>query len=218
MMKLLGLRGRGVIFGLAAFAALAGAPHSAPAAIQDFYDGAVFNSGTTMWTYTYHGNLTTGEFIQGTNATDDFTTIYALSGVSPATVVTITPGAGFNAASFTVSIQPIGKNPDFVAPGTFDRPGIYNISVTYTGNPGVVNGPVTPLFSLSFSTTFSPGPNTHDYGSEAHDATGRVQNFGHNLGGPVFAPFVPEPASITLVSLGLPLLGLMLRRKMRAPA
>jgi hypothetical protein len=191
--RLLGLAAAGLTMMVAS-------PGLAKASIIDFFDSAVEAAG--VWTYTYHADLTSNESaLEG-----DYTTIYDLCDIDPASVVITQPGG--QTGSWAFSIQNTGITDPLVGPT--DNPAIPNLTITRVG-PTLV-GPQTPLFTLSFTSVQAPG-SLHFFTGHAHltDTGAPNDNISQDLLGPVCP--TPEPASVVMLALGLPALGLLVARR-----
>jgi hypothetical protein len=124
-------------------------------------------------------------------------------------------GSASALANFTISEQNTGITPVGTAPT--DDPTKLNVTYTYTGpnvdNPGF-NGLLLGQISLeSTVTTFGPAGLT--FAGASQDSTFPARQIRNNLGqgvGPIPQQVIPEPASVALVGLGLPMLVLAGRR------
>jgi hypothetical protein len=144
------------------------------------------------WTYAIvlptDSRLTTGNYF----------TIYDFAG--------FVPGSNFEPADWSFSSQLLGITPTGVVPS--DDPTLPNLTWTYTGP--TIDGQVGLANFWALSDFDQP--------SEGH-FTARTLRSADNIGDsnitdtlvpvPAVPPAVPEPTTLTLLGLGLPLIGLM---------
>ena len=134
--------------------------------------------------------------------TGDYFTIYDFDG--------IVSGSNMQPAGFTFSTQNVGTTPHGTAPT--DNPNIANITWTYTG-PTITGDAILGIFSvdsrLSTPTDGVLTAQTHRQQDDKVDANITEAKI------PVPVS-IPEPASLALVGIGLPLIGLFRRLRRRA--
>jgi hypothetical protein len=164
----------------------------------------VVNNGDGTFTYNYHADLAADQRVDNT----DFLTMYDFFGLVPGSVVVNAPG-------WTVSYQNVGVTPPSTLPT--DDPTIPNFTITRTG--ATIGGPQTPLFTFS-AASISGLTTTHSFAAEATRSTGdltgtKIQNVGLVLG-PTSS--TPEPASLALLGIGVPVALAVLRRRAKSDA
>jgi len=155
--------------------------------------------------YTYGVVLTSNSTLK----TGDFFTIYDFQGAVTA--------SNAQPTGWTLSIQNTGTTPAGTTPT--DNASIPNLTWTYSGP--TITGQVG-LGNFSMESTISQ-TGTVSFAAQTHPTTGGVEGnittttapTGANPNGGGGGPGVPEPASLALVSIGLPLIGLVrgLRRR-----
>ena len=167
-----------------------------PVNVTDTQDGANFR-------YSYGVVLTS----DATLKTGDYFTVYDFAGAIP--------GSNVQPAGFTFSTQNVGVTPSGTLPT--DDPKIANVTWTYTGATTSVGQSNLGTFSVDSQIGT---PNDGVFTSQTHrQIDGRVDA---NIteaqvpvpAGPVGVPAsVPEPATLALVGIGLPLVGFFRRRR-----
>ena len=139
----------------------------------------------------------------------DYFTIYDFAGLVPGTVVT--PDG-----NWTVSVQKTGQIPPLLKPT--DDANIPNLVFTYTGPTipagqlGLGNFMATSTFDKHNEVSFTA--QTHRSSDGLKDSN--ITTTDAPTGSDVTPPPVPEPATLLLAGLGLPLLGLAKLRKKKA--
>jgi len=163
------------------------------------------DAGNFRWDYSV--SLSSNVQIQ----TGDYFTIYDFGGLVTGpggTLSNITPPVGWNATTSMV-----GQTPPGLAP--IDKPDLPNLTFTYSGPTAA--GP----FSLGdFWAVSTMGmATTADFTSVTHTQVGRVPECNITTTSVPVAPNIansPEPATLAMFGLGLPVLGLgrWLRRRL----
>ncbi len=167
--------------------------------------------GPNNFRYTYGIVLTTDSKLQK----GDYFTVFDFPNPIPNTAVT--------PAGWTLNLSPLGGNPHGTVPG--DDSKIPNLTWTYNG-PTLVGQKMLGSFSIDTTVStsalqqFSFTSLTQRVSDNANDsnitATTVPVGNGHTTGGGGGTPpGVPEPSSIMLIGIGLPLIGLLryLRRQ-----
>ncbi len=168
--------------------------------------------------WTYSVVLPTNMSLQAGN----YFTIYDFAGYVPgsATVTSAGPDPSYS-KYWSVSTSLTGPTPSGLTPS--DNPNIENLTFTYNG-PTIPQGQLS-LANFSADSTFSNTGTGSFAGTNPRAADGITDNnltdtnvpVGTSIPGPVGTP---EPTTLALAGLGLPLLGLarLLRRKGQAVA
>jgi hypothetical protein len=156
------------------------------------------DAGNYRWTYAIV--LPTDMKLQSGN----YFTIYDFAGYVPGTAVT--PDA-----NWTFSTSNTGSTPTGVVP-TFDDPTVPNLTFTYTG-PTILSGQIglgnfmaNSLFGDKTSQEFNFAAVTNRTSDGLADTN--ITSTDVPFGTVVNPPGVPEPATLALAGLGLPLVGL----------
>jgi len=161
-------------------------------------------TGNYRWSYAVI--LPTDMKLQSGN----YFTIYDFAGYVPGS--TVTPSG-----DWTASVNGTGSTPMGVLP-TFDDPTISNLTFTYTG-PTILSGQIglgnfmaTSLFNARTTQEFNFAAITNRSSDGLVDTNITSTDVPT---GTINPPAVPEPATIALAGLGLPLIGLrrLIRRK-----
>ncbi|HSQ58700.1 MAG TPA: PEP-CTERM sorting domain-containing protein [Gemmata sp.] len=161
-------------------------------------------AGNFRWTYSVV--LPTDMKLQAGN----YFTIYDFGSYVAGSASVSSPFPDSTAASFwTVSTSNSGPTPDKLNPG--DDPNVANLTWTYNG-PSIDSGKVT-LGNFSAVSQFDQTQNSFFTATNPRSADGVIDSnitetitpIGSN--GPGSPPGVPEPATLALAGLGLPLIG-----------
>jgi hypothetical protein len=210
-----------VILGLGL--ALAGLqPGTARADILITLQGTAPSGSNTV--YTYGVFLAPGFELdktgqKGNTATGDLFTLYDFVGLVGAP----TPSAALAANGFSsFTLQNVGKTPGNTAPT--DDPGIVNISSKYT-KATETNNPATGmnLFLGSFAVTSMFGPagsaNLFYAGASQKNLPGSLEDehLANNVSQVIGPAAVPEPTTLLLAGLALPVVGGFLYSRRRKP-
>jgi hypothetical protein len=159
-------------------------------------------NGDGSYKWSYNVVVTSDVYVQP----GDYFTIYDFASASAAPAAAPTGPAGW-----TLSVQNVGNTPDKTNPA--DDPNIPNYTWTYTG--------ATTIFGQQDLGTFSiTSPSNHVAQSDFTSATHRQDNDNseHTITAtsvPVAAAGsqTPEPATLALAIAGLPIVGLLRRRR-----
>jgi len=179
------------------------------------------NGNGSSFTYTYGLALTSNATLQAGN----YFTIYDFQG--------LLPNSNTQPAGFAFSTSLVGPTPAGTTP--VDNPTISNVTWTYTGQ-GAPVGPtnlgsftVQSKYGMATTGTFASlavqlaGDNAINTTTQAQVSVPSGSNCGSSgdpvvstLGGPS-GPSIPEPTSLVLLCIGLPLLGLFCYRRKQLP-
>lgn len=140
--------------------------------------------------------------------TGDYFTIYDFAGY--------VPGTNNQPAGWNFSTHLTGTTPGGVLPT--DDPTLPNLTWTYaganqTGQSGLGNFWAVSTYSTATTSNFTARSHNATYGIPDSNIT--TTDVPVNVPGP---PSVPEPTTLLLAGLGLPLVGLMRRRQARKAA
>lgn len=161
-------------------------------------------SGNFRWTYSVV--LPTDMQLQAGN----YFTIYDFSGYVPGSGGVLSPFPGpWASAYWTFSVSNVGPTPPLLSP--VDDPGIVNLTWTYTG-PTIPAGSVT-LGNFIATSIYSQATEGFFTATNPRAADGVIDNNITNTLVPTGQgggeqPVVPEPATLALAGLGLPLIAL----------
>jgi len=158
---------------------------------------AVAPSGS-QFTYTYGVVLTSDSVLKS----GDFFTIYDVNG--------LVAGSNQQPAGFTFSSSNVGPTPVGTTPT--DNPNIANVTWTYTG-PTVIAGQVG-LGNFMFNSTIGATTTGFFTGLTQREVDGKNDANITTTTVPVpVSAGIPEPASLALAAIGLPLVGLLRARR-----
>ena len=134
----------------------------------------------------------------------DYFTVYDFNGYKAGSAG-FTPAVSGDPANWTVAVANLGTTPGLLLPP--DNPAVPNLTWTYTG-PTIPTGEV--VLGTFTAVTLDGGTTTSSFTAQTHqtNATGLDSNVTTTTV-PVLAPGVPEPATLALAGLGLPLVGLV---------
>lgn len=178
------------------------------------FESAAWNG--VDYTYQYLVTLSPGASINGAGGPVDLSTLVDFWYYVPGSATVLAPGVP---ADWAVSEQMVGINGIFQAPP--DNPGLWNITFTYLGVPGIINpSPTDSLAVLRYTLRSSDPP--APFAATYYTATSTdLDPAGEPLGntGLVIGPqssVVPEPGLLSLL-LGSGVGGslLALRRRIR---
>jgi hypothetical protein len=197
------IRSRKLLTTLAVLGGLALPLLAAPAAHAGLIPNKVSidATGDGNYKWTYNVVVTSDVYVQP----GDYFTIYDFAGASAATA-TAPPG-------WTLSVSNLGTTPSKTNPA--DDPNIPNLTWTYTGTTTIFGQQALGNFAII-------SPSNHVADSDFTSATHRQDNDNseHTITAtsvPVAAagggPKTPEPATLALAIAGLPILGLIRRRR-----
>jgi hypothetical protein len=168
-------------------------------------------AGNFSWTYSVV--LPTNMQLQS----GDYFTIYDFAGYvkGSATVTSAYPTAG-NASNWAVTSSLIGQTPAHLNP--VDNTSIPSLTWTYTG-PTIPSGQVT-LGNFTATSLYQTSTTGYFTATNALAVNGQTDNnitetLVPTASGPSSTPGTPEPATLALVGLGLPFIGIArsLRRR-----
>jgi hypothetical protein len=180
----------------------------------------IVNAGTPTvggnFLYTYEVMLTPGSVVSkpgggvntGISPSNNFFTLYDISGFVSGSVTYL--GALAAAGNSSFSTQNLGITPVTETPKPNDDPNVINITTYWTGpDVAAVGMMAIDLGSLSFISTFGLGDTNHMLAFTG--ASQKLENFpalvANNTGQVAGPSGIPEPGTLALLAVGLPMLG-----------